>query len=160
MGSYSNQHPQVTDGWKLGVLRSQYPSSFLLFISYWLDCFPSRDYTALLITASIPGILYQEQGQLCPLWTRKNVKLMLIFKSFLFTVPASIMVGALCGFSMRKSRFLTQSKLFFLSTGSVPFPSPNCPPTALNSDLNQGKGAAMVGREPWGWRLQREDTPW
>lgn len=32
------------------------------------------------------------------------MKLMLIFKSFLFTVPASIMVGALCGFSMRKSQ--------------------------------------------------------
>lgn len=45
LDSYSNQLTQVADGWELGGLRSQYPSSFPLFICIqcWLDCFPLHD---------------------------------------------------------------------------------------------------------------------
>lgn len=89
---------------------------------------------------------------------------MLIFKSFLFTLPASITASVLCGFIMKqlkeRQHFLMQSNLFFWSTGDVPFPSPKHPLCTPSTYVNRGKAGAMMGRRLWDWRLQKEDTSW
>lgn len=91
---------------------------------------------------------------------------MLIFKSFLFTLPASVRVCALGGLIMRNAQGdamvseAIKSVLFelwqcALSSPKVPF---LC--FKLRSRPREKAGAALVGRGPWGQKLQRENTPW
>lgn len=90
---------------------------------------------------------------------------MLIFKSFVFTLPASIRVCALFGLIMRNAQgdavvSGTIKSMLFWALEMCPVLHQKCPPCAPSSDPDLGEKAkaAIVSRGPWNPRLQKERT--